>query len=369
MLMRGTQQRSRQELRDELARLQAQANVGGGATAVSGALQTTRANLPAVLRLVGEVLRQPAFDATEFEQLRQQTLAAIEEQRSEPQMVASNALGRHMNTFPKGHPRYAATIEEEIEAVNSVTLAEVRSFYNDFYGAAAGDLTIVGDFDADEARRIAEEIFGGWNAVKPFTRVGARFHQPPAKNIALATPDKANAFFIAATNLDVTDEHPDYPALVIANYIMGGGVLNSRLATRIRQQDGLSYGVGTAFSAHPIDSGAGFLAFAIYAPENVVRLEAAFREEMERALTAGFNAEEVEAAKQGHLQSLQVARTQDGGLARALGTSTYFGRTLEWDAAFEDRIRALTAEQVSAAFRRHVDLGSVTIIKAGDFER
>ena len=76
-------------------------------------VETTRPSLPAVLGLLGEVLREPAFDSTEFRSLVQENLAQIEEQKSEPSARASIALRRYLNPFPKGDPRYTATLDEQ----------------------------------------------------------------------------------------------------------------------------------------------------------------------------------------------------------------------------------------------------------------
>jgi zinc protease len=368
MLMRGTVQRTREELRDEIARLQAQLNVGGGASVTSGSLQTTQANLPAVLRLLGEIVREPRFDEHEFEQLKQQRIASIEEQRSEPQAVAQIALSRALNPgVPPGHPRYVGTFDEQIAAIEAVTLDEVRRFYGDFLGAQAGDLTVVGDFDPVEVETIAREIFGDWTATKPFQRIGQPFRTIEPANITIETPDKANAIFLAGTTINMSDAHADYAALVLANFMLGGGILNSRLATRIRQDEGLSYGVGSQLSAHPIDSVATFLGIAIYAPANVTRLEAAFHEELERAVRDGFTADEIAAAKQGYMQMAALQRSQDPALASMLGSATYFGRTMLWDAEFEDRLNALTLDEINTALRTYIDPQRLIVIKAGDF--
>ena len=98
------------------------------------------------------------------------------------------------------------------------------------------------------------------------------------------TPDKANAFFVAGINLNVQDDDPDYAALVLGNYMLGGGFLNSRLATRVRQKEGLSYGVWSQFQASSLDRTAPSIVQAIYAPQNAARLEAAIKEELARAL-------------------------------------------------------------------------------------
>ncbi len=114
------------------------------------------------------------------------------------------------------------------------------------------------------------------------------------------------------------DDNPDYPALVLGNYILGGGFLNSRLATRLRQKEGLSYNVGSRFSASSLDESGSFFANAIYAPENAEKLEAAFKDELAKLIKDGLTAEEVEAAKKGWLQSQGLSRAQDRELSGRL---------------------------------------------------
>ena len=157
--------------------------------------------------------------------------------------------------------------------------------------------------------------------------------------------------YMAGENLEIRDDDPDYPALVLGNYILGGGFLNSRLATRIRQKEGLSYGVGSQFTASPLDKSGSLVAFAIYAPQNSAKLEQAFHEEVDRVLKDGFTAAEVAEAKKGLLQSRQVSRAQDGALARTLALDLYLGRTLAWDAEIEKKFAALTPEEIGTAMR------------------
>ncbi|HEX8069638.1 MAG TPA: pitrilysin family protein [Pyrinomonadaceae bacterium] len=369
MLMRGTAKHTRQQIQDELDRLKARAFVGGGATAASGFVETTRENLPAVMRLVAEILREPAFPASEFDLLKQEQLAAIEQQKSEPTQMAFTAYSRHLNPYPKGDVRYVTTTEEDVVELNAATLEQARQFYRDFYGASNATLTVVGDFDKDEITQLATQLFGDWKSPRPFTRVPSLFKDVAAVNQNLPAPDKANAFFVAGFNFQMRDDNPDYPALVLGNYMLGGGFLNSRLATRLRQKEGFSYGTGSGVSVSALDQTGRFTATAIYAPQNVEKLEAAFKEEIARMLKDGFTAEEVEAAKSGYLQSRQVSRAQDNELASRLNTFLFYGRTLQWDAELEAKIKALTPEQINAAMRKYITPDKMTIIKAGDFKQ
>jgi len=188
-------------------------------------------------------------------------------------------------------------------------------------------------------------------------------------NRTFETPDKTNATFMAAINIPVRDDDADYPALVMANFMFGGGFLNSRLATRLRQKDGLSYGVNSQLQVSSLDREGVFGAQAIYAPQNAAKLEAAFKEELTRVLRDGFSQEELDSARTGWLQGRTVARSQDGPLASRLATDLYLERTFKRDTDLENKVQALTAAQVNAALKKYVSVDKVSIFKAGDFAR
>jgi zinc protease len=368
MLMRGTKTKSRQQLQDTLDKLKARVGVDGGPLGVSVSVEAKRENLPEVLKLVAEVLREPAFDAKEFGLLQQERLAMMEKSRTEPDTLGGYAFRRVLGShYPKGHPYYAPTVEEDLSGVKAVTLEQVRAFHRDFYGASQGEFAAVGDFEPKQLSALVGELFNGWKSPAPYARVPQLFNDVPAQALAVETPDKANAFFLVGQNLKLKDNHPDWPALVLGNFMFGGGFLNSRLATRIRQKDGLSYGVSSSLSAGALDEVGSFTAFAIHAPQNAEKLEAALREELGKALEKGFTAEELEKARGGLLEYRQTGRAQDGGLSRTLASYLYFGRTLEHDAALEQRMTKLSAEEVRQALMRHVDARKLTVVKAGDF--
>jgi zinc protease len=369
MLMRGTAKHTRQQIQDELDKLKARAFVFGGATQASFSIETVRENLPAVMRLVAEILREPSFPETEFEQLKREQLADIEQNKSEPRQIAFTNFSRMLSPFPKGDVRYVTTSEEDVQDVNAATLEQARQFYKDFYGASNATLTVIGDFDAKEVSTLASQLFGDWKSPKPFARVPSVYKDVAVANQSFPAPDKANAFFIAGFNLNIRDDNPDYPALVLGNYMLGGGFLNSRIATRLRQKEGLSYGAGSSLNVSSLDQWGRFTATAIYAPQNVEKLEAAFKEEMARMAKDGFTAEEIAAAKSGWLQSRQVSRAQDNELASRLNNYLFLGRTLTWDEELERKVAALTPEQINAAMRKYIDPSKLIIIKSGDFAK
>ena len=369
LLQRGTTKHTRQQIQDEFDKLKARVSIFGGATSANVLIETTRQNLPAVLRLVSEILREPAFPQTEFDQFKQETLTQIESQKSEPTVIASVELSRHFNNYPKGHPLYSGTLDEGIADIKAVTLDEVKKFHTDFYGASSGQMTVVGDFDEKEISALTQELFGNWKSPQAYTRIKDEYRAVAPVNKSFEAPDKANAFFVARMNVKVRDDNADYPALVLGNYMLGGGFLNSRLAARIRGKDGLSYGVGSRFNASSLDESSTFSANAIYAPENAEKLEAAFKDELAKLLKDGFTPEEIAAAKSGLLQGRQLSRAQDRELAGRLNNYLFLNRTIAWDAEFDKKLESLTVEQVNAAMRKYMTPDNITIIKAGDFAK
>ena len=367
MLMRGTARRDRLAIQDELDRLQSSGNVGGSAMIGTGQFQTDRANVTDVLSLAAELVREPAFPDAEFAILKEQMLASIEESRTDPQALAQLALARAMSRWPVGHPNYPETFEESIAAIEALTVDDVRAFYRDFYGPQSGNVVVVGDFDEADVRQVIEEAFGDWESPHAFRRVATPFYDPPAEEIVIETPDKANAIFFAQQNLELRESDPDYPALLMAGYMIGGGFLNSRLTRAIREERGLSYSVGADLSGHPVDPVGQFVVYAIYAPENGDAVQSAFVEEMQEILRDGFTEQELTTAKQGWLESRQYGRAQDSSLAGSLSQGLYFDRTLAFDQQLEDRVRAVTLEEVNRVTRARIDLSKLTIVKAGDF--
>ena len=363
MLMRGTKNRTREQLTNEFARLKANVGVGGE----GGSIETVRENLPQVLRLVAEILREPSFPESEFEQLRQSSLASLEIQKSDPGALAGIALVRHLNPHAPEHWHYNPTLDERAARLKALTLDDVRRCYAEFVGASDSELSVVGDFDPAEVERLASGLFGDWKSPRRYHRIPQRYSDAQHIDRTIGTPDKANATLRAGENLKLRDDDPDFPALVLGNYLLGGGP-DSRLWRRVREKEGLSYGVGSFLSASGFDEKGDFGLYAIYAPQNRERVEAALREELARALADGFTADEVAAGKKDLLNGRKLARTQDGALAGRLLSYLVLDRTLAWDAQFEKRIQSLTPKEVLEALRRHLDPGRLSVVKAGDFE-
>ncbi len=308
-------------------------------------IECKRESVPAVLALLGEMLREPTFPAGEFDVLKRQVRDSLEEGRTDPQALGFRTLQRKLSPYPEDDVRYVPTIEESVKRLEAVTVDQVRKLYEDQLGGAAGELVAVGDLDPAAALKQMDEILKGWKAQTPYARI-----ERPAvagvkgERLVIETPDKANAVYLAGLTFPMTDADPDDPALEVADFVFGSGTLSSRLGVRVRQKEGLSYGVRSQFSADSLDPSAHFQIYAICNPKNIDKVDASVLDETEKLRKEGAGVKEVEEAKKAYLAAQKVARGSDGAVASELKQLLYAGRTFEYEIDLEKKIDALTAE-------------------------
>ena len=385
LMMAGTKKHDRQQLREELDALGVRITPGlggfggggprgGGAQITPGQLtfsiEAKRETLPKAIDLLGEILREPAFPAAEFDTMKRASRAGLAGSATDPATLANNMLARTMSKYPKDDVRYVPTLEESLARADAATIDDVKKLYDTQVGASKVELAVVGEFDADATLAQVKAILKGWESKVPVRRI-ARVAPPPlpASKADILTPDKANAVFLAAVAFPLKEGDPEFAALRLGNFILGGGTLSSRLGDRIRQKEGLSYGVTSSFTASPRDPVAGLTINAITNPQNIDKVEKAAVEELTKFLTDGPTSEELTDAKKAYLESQKVGRTGDAGLAGQIVTNLSLDRTFAHAADLEKRIEALTPEDVILAFRKHVDPKKLVIIRAGDFKK
>jgi len=369
MLQRGTKSYTFQQINDALDKMKSSVNVFGGGQNITVVIQTTSEQLVPTLKLVNEILHAPVFPAAELEKMRDEELAGIDQQRSEPRAIASVMFDRKVKPYPAADFRYTMDFDEQIAAVKAVKMEDMKKFYTDFYNASNATVAIVGDFDEATALKELTAILGKWSSPVAYTRAVSKNFEIPASNNKINTPDKANAMMVSGMQIPLRDDDADFAALTMGNYMLGGGFLNSRLAVRIRQKEGLSYGVGSFMAADPIDKIGSFGSFAIYNPDNSAKLVAAYKEEITRMLKEGFTEQELKDAVSGYLQGRNVSRSQDRELVGRLSNYMYLNRTILWEGDLEKKIAALTVAQVNAAMQKWINPDTITYVEAGDFER
>jgi zinc protease len=266
---------------------------------------------------------------------------------------------------------------EQRSAINQLTLAQVRQAHVDFMGAQTCvacrpeekhtlDIALVGEFELAPVITQLRAEFENWRAPKPYARIAELSYRAPPKLTLVNTPEQANGVLLGAMPIALQDTDRDYVLATLANYILGGSGLDSRVMERLRQKDGLSYGGGTSLTVSGQSTASLWQVFAIAAPENLQRSEKAVMEEMQRFTASGLTPEELSKAKTGIVQSKRVSWSDDGRLAQTLVTQLELKRDMHFSAELEQRMAAATLAQVNRYIKQNLAPQNWGFLLTGD---
>ncbi len=365
LVQRGTTKKSYQDIKDLEDQLRADISISGDATGFVLRIETLRDKLPAALDLAAEMLRTPSLPAKELELIKQESLAYLQQQLTDPSALAWATLSQLTSPWAKTDPRYAMSPAEGIAAIKAVTLADIKAFHRDFVGANHAELAIVGDVDAAAITAQVDKLFGGWASKKPYTRLASKPFGVAATAKSIDIKDKETSELGAMHDLSMRDTDADYPAWVLVGQVLGGD-LGSRLWMRLREKEGLSYGAGAWTSASALDDYASFGAYASVAPQNLAKAKAALLEEITRMTTTKVSADELQRAKDSWIKSQDTNLSNDSYVATMLLQQLFRGRTTDFTIKLRDAVRAVTIADVERVAAKHLQPGKLVVVDAGD---
>ena len=369
LIMRGAAEMNHQQIQDALDGLEANLSASSGLGSLGFSLKVKKENLAATLEILKQVIQQPTFPEKEFEVMRQQQLTQLEAMQSDPQALAVNLIRRKLFPYDQDDLRAEHTIEQQIEELKEVKLSDIRTLYEEFLSNSSGELVIVGDFEPEQMEKTIESMLAGLTASEKYTRIPRQsFLKAAGGHEKINTPDKKNSMYLAAMQIPVGRLHPDYPALIVGNHILGGGSLSSRLADRVRQKDGLSYGIAAMYSSYAREELSRVMIYAISNPENSPKVVKAIDEELKLLLKDGITKDELTKAKTSILQSNLVSRSSDEGLLGLFSSLLSSHRDIQTTKDLELSIESLTVDQVNTAMRKYIKPEKLIIVTAGDFE-
>ena len=370
LMTRGTKDLSFQQYNDRLDELKANLSVRGGTGSLTVSLSTKRENLVDALDVMRQALREPRLEQKQFDIVMEQVMTSIEGGLSDPQQLASTEFQRRINPKSADDVRYVTTSKEDLERYGALTNDDIVSLYKDFVSGQYGEIAVVGDFDKDAVLAKLNEVFAGWKTNQPYARIVDNANlDVAAERFNIVTPDKKNAIYMAGIAAPISEESPEYEAMLIGNYIMGGGPLSSRIADRVRKQDGLSYTARTSFRADSEDENGVFMIYCISNPTNTEKVVETVKEEVDRMFNSGVTGKELEDAKKSYLTNRRGGRARDARMAGELLKNLRTGRTMEFQQSSDEKIESLTKEQVDAALKKVTESSKLIIVTAGDFKK
>ena len=367
MLQRGTKTRTKEQIGALLD--------GVGATRAYGSTLTEawiNANgmardLPLLLDVIADELKNPAFTAEEIAKAKKELENDILRADDNTSARAMERLSQLV--YPKNHPYYSFGKAEKLAALNAATESDLRAFHRARYSGAGLIVAVVGDIDTAKTIALVEKALGDIPKGERLSLAKLDRTRPSDQAVreALKMPGKANMNIVMGTASGLRRNDSDYEAAIIANAALGQNSLTSRIGRRVRDTEGLSYNLNSRFGNSDELDGFWFVNVNV-APQNVAKAMKSTREEIDKFGREGVTDAEVEAQKSFFAGNYQVGLGSNSGIAGALVTAEKFGYGPKYLDEFPARIRAVTTAQVNAAMRKHFFPDKLHVIVAGDLE-
>ena len=347
-------------LTERIERLGATIDAGADWDAALVSMTTLAGRLEEAFALFADVLVRPGFPEREVERLKQERLADLLHQETEPRGLADDAFARAVYAHDS---RYALAEGGSKRTVPTLGVAAVRRFHAERYRPGATTLVVAGDVDADAAAVLVERLLGGWTGEA--AAVPAADDRPAADTrrvIVVAKPDAPQSE-VRVGHVGVPRAHPDYFPLVVMNAILGG-LFNSRVNLNLREVHGYTYGAHSGFDWR-VQAGP----FAVGSAVKSDVTDAAVREilaEVARIRDEPVGDDELSLATS-YLDGVFPIRYETtSAIAGALANLEIYGLDATYFETYRDRVRAVTAADVQRVARERLRPDELQVVVVGD---
>ena len=361
MLDKGTQRNDRFVIAERLDTLGAGIGFAAGAHSLGFSGKFLRADAGAVMGLLAEQLREPAFDPAVLETLKSRHAAGLLQAIDNPDYRADAQIARLL--YPKGHPNYSNEIEVLLEDLKTTTIEDIAQFHADHYGPQSMRLVFAGDIDFEQLTAAVESAFEGWNGGVDYpSEVPAQLdNTQQSKRIYIADKTSVAVRYAQNTGIQRTDD--DYLPFMIGNYILGGS-FNSRLMQQVRKQQGLTYNIRSSHSGDILTAGNWSLR-ASFSPALLDQGLAATETVFSNWYDQGVSADEVQKAIDTLSGSYLVGLSTTGSVAGQVLSFVQRGFAPEYIDEYPKRLQAITAEQVNTTVQNYLQPDHHTLVIAG----
>jgi zinc protease len=373
LLNQGTATKDADQIAQALLQMEAQLRLTSQVDNLTANFELPAKQFEPFVALLAELLQKSSFSDAAFARNQAAMLASLQGIKADTAAVAGNALQRVFTSrYSAGDPRASRSHAETEAQLRSASAQDLRAFWARFGGASHGEIALVGPLQPEEARATLQKHFGAWKSSEPRRPWIFEYPATPEPRWqSLLLPDKANANYAARIPLAMDDDAPDFAALFVGVQLLGGRA-GTALWQRVREQEGLSYGVNASLFVPVSQRGEGGRAAAInisasFAPQNREKLRYAIRDEIARRAANGFNGLEVGFARRAIASARADQLAQPAVLAGMLAANLRWGRDMLHYARRSEAFDKLDAEAVNAALRRYLDVTRMVESTAGTF--
>jgi zinc protease len=316
------------------------------------------------LKIWLDLLNNPAFPEDRLQRDKQAMLPGIRGRNRNVSTVASRTFQRLI--YGDESPIVAEPSEASI---NGITRDDVVGWHKKYWGANNAILVVTGDFKKAEMLQKLEATFGKWRTAEKAVPQWPKAEQAAKAGVYMVQPQGAspNQGIIQIGHLGLTRDDPDYPAVDLMNYTLGGGSFSSRITKIVRTDNGLAYTTNSSFPTEIHYPGT-FQAFCQTKNETVVFAAQLMLNEIERMRAGDVTEQDLKFAKAARLSAFPAMFSDKSGNLRNFASLELEGRPRDFYETYEARYGQVTLADVKRVAQKYLRPDKLVIMVAGNIE-
>lgn len=357
LLTQGAGKRTAKQLADDIEFVGGSLSAEAGAEQLVVSCEVLKKDLGVGLELFRDVIVSPTFSAEEFARKKDEALGQIASDKSEPSVIAENAMTRWFwGESALGHPAIGWE-----SSLNAVTREDVVRFHHDFLTPERSVLVVVGDVDARAFLASLQAAFAGWKKSGAAPATDPYGPAPPihGRTVRIVNKPEATQAQIRMLCPSVPRNHPDWYAIQVANTICGAG-FTSRLVNAIRVEKGLTYSIGSGFRQY---RAAGAFSISTFTRNDQLRACVdAVLAEVKKLVDEGPTAAELEKSRNYLKGQFPLGLQSPDELAGEIANVEYFGLPADFIVGYPARIDAIGMDDVKRVLKQYFCTGDLKIL-------
>ena len=366
MLDKGTFNKDKFEIGDALDSVGAELKFGSTKHHIYFTGHCLNSDVNMVLKILAEQLKTPAFENDEIDKLKTRMIGKLEQSLEDTKKQALISFLRTL--YPKHHSNYRYKTEENLSFVDAITKKDLITFHDSAYGINTMNIAVAGDINAQKFNEQIIQNFADWKK-QSLNEIDKKINiKPVSKNVEkINIKDKTSADMYLGQYIGIDREHTDYYPLMLGIYILGGN-FSARLMQTVRDEQGLTYGIGSSIGGSNFGTDGYWSTWGTFAPDLIEKGQNATMEQINKWYKKGVLEKELISKKSTITGSYKVALDTTSGLVSQILSNAERKKPISYLDEYVSIINKISLEEINNAISKYIDPDKLTLVTAGSFD-
>lgn len=367
LMFRASESQSLQNIADKIIESGGGASVSASGNGLNMQVSAKKEKFEEFFKYFMDVVNEPAFEQTQFDLIKSQSLSSLDRPYTEPDTVSAITIARLLETNQPGDLRYHFEPDLAKKQYQAATREQVVQLYQQFFKTPHVNIAVTGDFNAKKMQKLLNKEFSHWSTKEPFERLESPFKVYKAQKVHALSEQREFGSYQALMTFPVGTDHPDMPALQVFRHILGDSQLSSRLAQELREKNALVYGFNSNVNFSSWNDSGALGIGANYTAGKSAQVSQSVHKVLNDMLQKGVTAQEVEAAKASMLKKRVTALEDERRIHSMLIPQLEHGRTLLEREKRDQDIARLSKADIDAVIKKYIHLDQLVEVMADQY--